>query len=504
MTRYFLATLLYLSFFLPGFAQKSITEKLYSTKLRDTVAYTIWLPENWSVEQQYTTIYTFSYGASDAEFIAQQIKYLNRLHITHTPPTLVVSIRADMDRMGYNYETGLLTTKGMNMLACIKEEIIPGIEHKYKAAKFRTYMGQSYGASYGNYLFLHQPELFSCYILMSPEKLTPSQPPFEITDELAKFYRTRTTYYFLASGAHDLERRKNYTKEIADKVKQLDSLKFNFEYHNLAEAGHNNSTAIALPLALEFIYQHYNSNAELQTAETFLTALQNYEKSISDVYGLSVERNAYDVYQPFLSQLWQQKDSVAMLDAINYFITDKTAGRQIRDFAYSCSVIGLKEKSKELYERAIKKILKQEMSTDLGPSSLITCYRELAMAIAKDNPQKGWDLLQKALEITTEHKESIHIDYYPDIYFYLGQFAAENNYKVREGLNYLLFYTEMRKELVNIIHFNVDKIYFYIGKSYLFLGEKKNAKSYLLKATHLNPQNNPAKELLKKLSANNK
>ncbi|MFC6100805.1 alpha/beta hydrolase-fold protein [Olivibacter domesticus] len=475
-------------------------ESLYSTYLGDTVRYDVWLPENWSASRKFTTIYSFSYGASDAEFTAQEIRYLNKNHISHTPPTLVVNIKADMDRMGYNYETGGLTQRGLKMLECIEKEIIPSMEHKYKASTFRTYMGQSYGASYGNYLFLNHPELFSGYIIISPERLSPSQPPFDITAKLAQFYGKRTTFYFLAAGAFDMERRTQYTGEIADLVKRLDSVKFNFQYHHLAEAGHNNSTAMALPLALDFIYREYNSYTESQTAGKFSAALQKYQEKVNAVYGISVDRNAYQVYQPFLSHLWQQKDTTGMLEAIDFFITKESGGRQIRDFAYSCSIVGLAEKSMELYKKAINKMLIEEMSTDRGPSTLITCYRELAMNISKDHPREGWDLLQKALAVTIRHKGSIYIDHYPDIYFYLGQFAAENNYKVKEGLNYLLCYANERKDLVNIIHFDFDKIYSTIGKSYLLLKDEKKAKSYLEMAIDLNPENITAKELLNKLS----
>ncbi len=486
---------------LAGPAQKNINEKLYSTFLGDTVDYTVWVPSNGSAGQQYTTIYTFSYGASDAAFTAELIYYLNKLNITHLPPIIVVNIQADMDGIGYNYETGLLTTKGVRMLECIKSEIFPVLEHKYQASQFRIYMGQSYGASYGNHLFLFQPELFSGYMLFSPEKLTPTQPPFEISDELIQFYGSRPTFYYLASGVDDLQRRQDYAGEIAQKVKRLDSIQFNFRYENLPTAGHNNSTAIGLPSALDFIYRAYNSFPELDSITSMSTALSQYEKRVTRFYGIKPEKNSFHIYQPFLSAIWQRIDTAWMRAAIHYFISEKTGGRQLRDFAYSCWVVGLNEEARQLYGKAVKKILADEMSLVFSPSTLITCYRELAFNIMKDNPENGWNLLQKALEVCLQHKGNIHISYYPDIYFYLGKFAADNNMNVKKGLNYLLLYVEKRKDLVDIIHVAFDEVYYTIGKCYDLLHDTSNATKYLQKALDLNASHGKAKSLMKKIQA---
>ncbi|GAB2811180.1 hypothetical protein GCM10027043_08240 [Ferruginibacter profundus] len=479
-------------------AQKSITVKLHSRYVNETIPYTVWLPANWVPDEKYTTIYTFSYGASDAAFTVQQIQYLNKLHITPLPPVIVVNVWADMDRMGYNYESGLLTVNGTRMLECLKNEIIPQVEQKYKASKFRTYMGQSYGASYGNYLFMHQPELFSGYILMSPEKLSAAHPPFDITPGLAAFYSTRPTFYFLASGALDLQRRQDYTKEIAGKIKQLDSSTFHYQYYNLAEAGHNNSTAMGLPLALDFIYQQYTPDPELNGESDMLTSINKYATSLTNLYGTLPEKNVATVYLPFLTYTWQHKDSSAMKAVISYFLTEKSGGRQLRDFAYSCVVVGLKEKAKELYQRAIDKISASEMSQNMGPSSLITCYRELAFNVLNNDPRAGWALLQKALATCLLHKDNIYIGYYPDIYYYLGQFAVNNNFNLKKGLDYLLVYQAKRPGLVDIIHDNIDGVYYYTGKCYFMLHDFTNARLYLKKATDYNPANKAAKELLLK------
>lgn len=182
----FSLTLIFVTLALVSFAQKEVNEKLYSKFINDTMRFSVWLPKDWTANQKYTTIYTSNYGASDAEYIANQISYLKKLNITQIPCTIVVNILANMDQIGYNYETGLLTLRGLGLVDCIKTEIIPAIERKYKASKFRAYIGQSYAATYGNSLFLHQPDIFNAYILMAPEKLAPQQPRFELDEKTSE------------------------------------------------------------------------------------------------------------------------------------------------------------------------------------------------------------------------------------------------------------------------------------------------------------------------------
>lgn len=479
-----------------SFAQTKVDKKIYSEYLKDTLQYTIWLPEHWNSNQKYTTIYTFSYGASDAKYIAEEVAYLRKHNISNLPPIIVVNIWVDVDLIGYNYETGLTTERGNHTIATIRNEIIPALERKYNASKFRTYIGQSYGASYGNYLFLHQPDLFSAYILMSPERIAPSQPPFEITPKLKKFYETRPTYYYIASGGLDMKRRRGYAKDVADKLAKLDSSKFAYRYQRISFAGHNNSLSIGLPIALNFIYQQYSFFPK-PGAESISSLIQQHESILSKIYGISMDKNSYGSYGNLLPIIWQKKDSAGMINAINYFITNKADVIELRNFGYACTIVGLNNKARQLYSEAISKGLSSQNSPSFYPVYLITCYRENAAITS--NPEEGWNLLQNALKICLKYKSNIHNDYYPNIYYYLGKFSSENNYKVQEGIKYLKLYTEKRKDEITLNQSPLDKVYYYLGKCYILSGDKKDGKRCLQKAIDANPPNKKAKDLLQTL-----
>lgn len=497
MNRHLVVFFITLSSFSSLFAQTKVEEKINSKYLNDTIHLTIWLPDNWNAQQKYTTIYTFSYGASDAKFIAEQISYLNKFHISNLPPTIVVNIWADMDLIGYNYETGQLTERGNHTISSIRSEIIPLLEQKYKAAKFRTYIGQSYGASYGNYLFLHQPDIFSGYILMSPERIAPSQPPFNITSKLETFYSNRPTYYFVASGALDMQRRQDYAKEIEEKISKLDRSKFVYRYENLPNAGHNNSLSVGLPIALDFVYQHYSAIPQPDSAESILSVIKKYENKLSDLYGIGVDKNSFNTYNSILPVIWQKQDTFGLISAINYFVTNASDIRTLRDFAFSCSIVGLKNRARKLYNEAIKKGLAQQNTDNFYPGYLITCYRENAeIAINKD---EGWNLLQNALKICLKYKTNIYNNYYPNIYYYLGKFSAENNLNIQEGIKYLRLYIEKRGNEIILNQMPLDKAYYYLGKCYILNKDKQNGKLYLQKAIEVNSNNKNANDLLQTL-----
>jgi hypothetical protein len=491
-------SLLYLTIACFTFGQKRINKTFYSKELSDSISITIWLPEGWTAQQKFPTFYTFSYGASDAEYIAEHIKYLNKLHISNLPPTIVVEIKSDMDLMGYNYETGLLTGKGQKMIASLRTAIIPLLENKYKSSKFRAYIGQSYGADYGNYLFLHQPDLFSAYMIMSPERIAPLQPPFDISAELKQFYQKRRTYFFMASGGLDLERRQLYAAEIYNKITSIDSTAIIAKYEKINFAGHNNSLAVALPIALDFIYKDYNSFPNMESAHSISNAIKITEQQLSETYGIGMDKNSAGSYLNFLTNTWQNKDSIGMKDAIQYFISDASDARQLRDFAYSCNIVGLKNKAIELYKLAIKKIPLWESKPDFQPAPLITIYRELAFL--ETDPRKAWATLKKGLSLCLKYKNNINNSYYPEIYFYLGKFAAENNYSVAEGLGYLQIYKEKRPDLINLIHNDEDDLYYYIGKCYSLLHNNKEAKLNLIRALEMNKSHKKATYLLESLN----
>ncbi|WP_276479512.1 hypothetical protein [Paraflavitalea pollutisoli] len=149
------------------------------------------------------------------------------------------------------------------MVDCIRDEIIPFVESKYHTIPFRSYLGHSYAASYGNYLFQYEPSLFSGYLLMGAERIGPQSPAFELTPAMKNWVQKRHTFYYLGVGKSDMERRLNYGKEIADKVKAPDSTHFAFRFDTIEGGDHTNIITLSLQRAINHLYQFYTPYQEV-------------------------------------------------------------------------------------------------------------------------------------------------------------------------------------------------------------------------------------------------
>ena len=72
------------------------------------------------------------------------------------------------DTMMKNYVHQPVTSGGADkFLQTLSKEIIPFVEHTYKASNDRAIAGHSFGALFGAYTLFHQPQLFNRYLLSS-------------------------------------------------------------------------------------------------------------------------------------------------------------------------------------------------------------------------------------------------------------------------------------------------------------------------------------------------
>nr|WP_199156516.1 alpha/beta hydrolase-fold protein [Pedobacter sp. ASV2] len=484
----FALVVLIFGFFGQTYAQKPNKEVLYSTNIKDSIAYNVWLPDNWNSEQKYPVILMYNYGAANDNLLAATINYYAN-HLRIIPNSIVVNIMVNMNQIGFNYETGDITNSGKKLISCLKEEIFPALRKKYNASSYVVYLGQSYAASYGNYLFLNASNLFSSYILIAPEKIGIGQPSFELNNENKRFYKENPRRYYLATGENDIERRINFAKEIAAKTKDLDTVNFKFNYNHFKFADHNSLFAYALPNALEFIFKPYNGFLENDDKLSAYQNLVNIDGHLNKYYDINLERN-FKNYNSLLQDATSKKDTSSLIKIVRYFETQQSKGQDLRNFAYFFQKNGLESLSYSYYQKAIKKVKDKEIKTKAGHQVLVTCYRELALNFNQNAPDKSWELLLNALNDPYVHDPNTKYD--------LGKFSVEHNYKVDEGLHYLLSFVEDRANLVDIINLPYRKINLLIAKAYFALNNGKKSKEYAQMVLKDDPENTEALILLGK------
>ena len=483
----FLFTIL---FSVPAFAQHEIREKLYSRILRDTVYYHVMVPENRDAAERLPVLYAMKYGMIDGPYIASQLRYFRSAGYP-VLNMLVVTVLADMDRIGFVYDTGLLTGPGLQFLDCLKNEIFADVQRKYNPSDFRAYIGHSYAASYANYIFQHEPGMFNGYILLAPEKagIDPALDENAIRNK-------RETFYYTAVGEFDMKRRHTYAKENCKKLAAFNKGMFHIKYDSIPRGDHSNILTMAIQPGLEFISQRYDPHADIDKGKNAWEGFRSVAARVETTYGIKVEEN-YRWYSRFAQLAIQQKDSVSLIKLLDYFHSDKLKGYDTRNFGDYCVQLGLLKRAEQYYRPTIQKTLAIRKREGWEAYTLIDCYRALAVNIEKNDPAKAWEYLQKALQFTDVRDQYGGRDV--DIYFLVGTYAVDNAYNVQKGVEYLLQYLRLRTDIIDDIHWSYEKVYTKLGKGYYLLKDVVNARLYLQRSLAINPENREVKELLMKL-----
>jgi len=156
-----------------------VIDEIQSVQLAEKRVLNIYLPEGYDPYDtiQYPVIYLLD-GSADEDFIhiVGLVQFNNFSWINRVPKSIVVGI-ANVDRKrDFTYPTTIkkdlerfpTTGHSDHFIAFIEKELQPYIEHKYKANRERTIIGQSLGGLLITEILLRHPTLFSKYIIISP------------------------------------------------------------------------------------------------------------------------------------------------------------------------------------------------------------------------------------------------------------------------------------------------------------------------------------------------
>ncbi|WP_444931730.1 alpha/beta hydrolase [Microbulbifer sp. SSSA002] len=161
------------------------------------------------------------------------------------------------------------TTGGAeDYLKFIEKEIIPFIERSFRVdPRRRILSGHSLGGSFGAWVLLTKPQLFSSYILSSPSLWFKDEMIFELEDKYASRHNSLPVNVYIATGALETPEAGGMRKDMVDGHKRFFArlqsrnyrgLKLNGEVVNGAD--HFSTFPVGLAKGLRWIYQDLWAN----------------------------------------------------------------------------------------------------------------------------------------------------------------------------------------------------------------------------------------------------
>ncbi|MFS1522799.1 alpha/beta hydrolase [Microbulbifer sp. 2304DJ12-6] len=169
----------------------------------------------------------------------------------------VRDLTPEHDKSWKSYKTG----GALEYLAFIESEVLPFVEGKYRVdPQKRILAGHSLGGSFGTWVFLTKPELFSSYILTSPSLWWKGDAIFETEEHYAASNKHLKINIFYATGS--LETPENGMKQMVSGQKKFVSRlrSRNYKGLNLQDeivqgTDHYSTFPVGLAKGLRWIYQ---------------------------------------------------------------------------------------------------------------------------------------------------------------------------------------------------------------------------------------------------------
>ncbi|KKJ77874.1 hypothetical protein WH95_05475 [Kiloniella litopenaei] len=181
-------------------------------------------------QQQYPVIYSndgpypFLVGSSVTQLLASDKAILVGVSFAQDENGMASRVR-DLTPIKNKSWTKYQTGGAVKFLEFIETEVISFIEKNYRTNSTRIFTGQSLGGSFGTWVLLTKPELFSHYILTSPSLWYKDNMIFDIEKKYAQKNDTLAAKVYFAIGGLEtkengmhydmVEDLKSFTKQLA-------------------------------------------------------------------------------------------------------------------------------------------------------------------------------------------------------------------------------------------------------------------------------------------------
>lgn len=232
-----------------------IYEPFQSAKLGETRDIKIQLPRNYNPEEkvEYPLIIVLD-GDYLFEPVTGNVDYQS--YWGEMPKCIVVGVNQSSTRekdFHYDDEQFFPSQEGADFFEFLGMELVPYIESKYRASRFRIIMGHDLSANFLNYYLFKDKPMYRAYVSFSPD-LAP-----EMKSRLQQRLTTldTDTFYYMATGENDISTLHKKILEADALLKTVDNPKLFYRFDDFTDADHYSMVGLGIPKALNQIFDLY-------------------------------------------------------------------------------------------------------------------------------------------------------------------------------------------------------------------------------------------------------
>jgi predicted alpha/beta superfamily hydrolase/TolA-binding protein len=377
-----------------------------------------------------------------------------------------------------------------NFLKLLEQELIPFIEKNYRTKNFRILAGPQAAAIFSLYTVITKPKLFNAVIAENPF-MSPENAAFLFPKAEAFFKKTKTLkgFYYIKCEKNERSQDLEYAKNLDKLIQARPPQGFRFQVEFREPSGYFISP-LPFSKALRSLFASFKLPDNFQTNS--LDDLLGFYQNRSEEYGFKVDPpdltltfegnklrrrgNAQEAIKTFEYMLKLYPKSLNALFQLGE--SYRGMGNFEKARQYYQAFLDIQDRDAALIQRRVKQIEKMIKSSAV--------YR-IEQVIRKNGIQAG---LKKYHSIKSDPKNELYFD--------------ENEFN---GLGYRLMGAKNMKAALEIFKLNVKlypksaNVYDSLAEAFMKIGDNKNAVKNYKKSLELNPKNNNAREMLKKLES---
>ncbi|MBN2091724.1 tetratricopeptide repeat protein [candidate division KSB1 bacterium] len=375
-----------------------------------------------------------------------------------------------------------------NFLSFLETELIPYIDQTYRTKNYRILAGPQAAAVFSLYALLERPKLFNAIISENPF-MNPENAEYLFPRAEQFFKNTESLKHFLYVNCEQNERRGDleYAEKLARLLETAKPDGFQFKV-NFREPSGYFVPPLPFTEALRGLFSTYKLPEQFQANS--LQELLDYYQKRSEEYGFTVDPP--DLMLTFQGdKLNQQRKTTQAIELFEYQLKlyPKSLNGLLR-LGETYRGLGEYEKARDFY---MKFLAIRDVDAAMIHRRLSQVNKMIDSSAVYRIEQ---EIKQNGIRAGLKKYKLMNSDPQNKLYFNENEFNS---------LGYRLMGSGKIKDAIEIFKINAEhypqsaNVYDSLGEAYLKSGDTKKAIQNYQKSLKLNPENNSAKEMLKKL-----